>query len=643
MKIIKYLILFILIIGHFVVKSETVYENDSIRLDSTNVKYFVKDFNNLTLGNDVFWDTTTLLSSIYNSLENPYKIYQTLSNSGLAHKDINFTIPYNLGFNSELQAFSSYLHNINNIKFPIVLQPFTDITYMSGDNKEQHLEILFCREFLPRFFVTLNYDIDFSPGVYKRTKSQNSFFNGNFRYNTKNERYGINGCYFYDKIDIQENGGIVYDSVFINNLENDKSIIDVNITNATNLIKTSGFTLDQYFNILGPYVKKNYQDSIQKKHKIGVGRINHHFSYQRNKYVYEDSRPLSYFYQKFDPIIDSTKTFDSICFYNIKNVIHWNTLGYRKYTNDIPFYLTLGLEHNYTHHAGYLDLVTKERFNERNYSNLRVNAGIIINLFKSSRITGNAQIITTGYHAGDFFIEGQWKQFLGTYKKNIGALKFDINLNRQSADWFEEYYYSNNFRWDNDFKPSTSLLLHCSYELPFLEIGVKSTNIDNYIYFGTDAKPQQYSKNINVNSLYTIFCVNFNKLEFVGFASLQTTNNDKVIHIPTFQGKIKLAYNINLVKNISMMQPSITVNYFTKYYADAYMPALRTFYLQNEVEVGNFPYIDLCVTFKIKKANIFVQYTNMYSLTKDNRYFTTPHYPMRDSRFCFGVNWRLYK
>ena len=261
---------------------------------------------------------------------------------------------------------------------------------------------------------------------------------------------------------------------------------------------------------------------------------------------------------------------------------------------------------------------------------------------KSTRITANTQIITTGYQAGDFFIEGQWKQFLGTSKKNFGVLKFDVNFNRQSADWFEEYYYSNNFRWDNNFKPSTSLLLHGSYELPFLEIGVKHTNINNYIYFGTDAKPQQHSENISVSSLYTTFCVNLNKFEFIGFASLQTTNTD-VIHLPTFQGKIKLAYNITLVKNISLMQPSITVNYFTKYYADAYMPALRTFYLQNEIEVGNFPYIDLCVTFKIKRANIFVQYTNMYSLTKYNAYFTTPHYPMRDSRFCLGVNWRLYK
>ena len=641
MKIVRIIILFIIILSHYTVTSKSLSTaNDTIVMDSTCVRYFTKDFNNLTLGNTSIWDTTTLLTSFHDRLDNPYKIYQTLNNSGLAHKDINFTTPYKLGFNSELPAFSSYLHTLDNIKFPIVLQPFTNITYMMGDKKEQHLDVLFCREFLPRFFVTLNYDIDFSPGFYKRSKSQNSFFNGNFRYNTKNERYGISGYYFRDKINIQENGGIVDDYTFINNLETDRSIINVNLTGATNLIKSSGFALDQYFNLLGPNKVKH--DSTYKKNRIEIGRINHHFSYQSNKYVYEDTKPLSYFYQNFDPIIDSTRTFDSIHFYNIKNVIYWNSLGYKKYNDDIPFYLTLGLEHNYTHHAGYYDYITQERFNEQNLSNLRVNAGIIINILKSTRITANTQIITTGYQAGDFFIEGQWKQFLGTSKKNFGVLKFDVNFNRQSADWFEEYYYSNNFRWDNNFKPSTSLLLHGSYELPFLEIGVKHTNINNYIYFGTDAKPQQHSENISVSSLYTTFCVNLNKFEFIGFASLQTTNTD-VIHLPTFQGKIKLAYNITLVKNISLMQPSITVNYFTKYYADAYMPALRTFYLQNEIEVGNFPYIDFCVTFKIKRANIFVQYTNMYSLTKYNAYFTTPHYPMRDSRFCLGVNWRLYK
>lgn len=639
----KYLQLSLVLLCHLSMTAESfVTATDTIKIDSTFVRYFYEDLNKYTLGNISDYDTTTLLTSYYEPLETPYSIYQTLSNSGLAHKNISFSYPRNIGFNTDPTSFQSYIRKGNNIKFPIIYQPFTEIKYMMGDKKEQHLEILFSREFLPNLFITLNYDIDFSPGAYKRSKMQNSFFDGSLRYNTRNNRYGVSGYYYNNKIDVQENGGIKYDSIFIDNIETDKSVIDVNLTNATNLIKISGFAIDQYFNIIGPHAK-NDTDTTYKKRKIDIGRINHHFEYQRNKYVYEDNNPLSDFYRNYDPIIDSTKTFDSIYFHNIRNVLHWNTLGYKKYNNDIPFYLTFELEHNFTYHAGYLDLNTNERFNEHNLSNLRANAGIIINLFKSTRITGKAQLITNGYQAGDFFIDGQWKQFLGTYTKNLGALKFDFNLNRRSADWFEDYYYSNNFRWDNDFNPSTTLLLQGSYELPYITIGIKNTAIDNYIYFGYDAKPAQYSGTVSISSLYTTFDVKFNKFEFIGFAELQTTSNKDVIHIPTFQSKIKLAYNITLVRNISMMQPSIVVNYFTEYYADAYMPSLRTFHLQDNVKVGNFPYIDLCVTFKIKRANIFVQYTNMYSLTKDNRYFTTPHYPMRDSRFCLGVNWRLYK
>jgi len=618
------------------------YNNDTLNIDSTNVRYFNQKLENLTLGNIYSWDTTTIMASYYEPLEKAFSTYQTLSNSGMANKNMSFSYPINLGFNTEVNSFSSYIMNGDNITFPIIYQPFTDITYMMGDKKEQHLEVLFCREFLPRFFITLNYDLDFSPGAYKRSKMQNSFFNTNLRYYTKDERYGISGYYYNNKIDVQENGGIKYDSIFINNLETDRSVIDVNLSNASNLIKVSGFAIDQYFNILSQNVEIS-EDSSYRKRKIDIGRINYHFEYQQNRSIYEDKQPLSSFYKMYDPILDSTKTFDSIYFHNIKNVVYWNTLGYKKYDQDIPFYLTFGLEHDYTYHSGYTDFITKERFNKNTYNSLSANAGIIINLFRSTRISGSGQLITNGYHAGDFFISGQWKQYIGTKNKNFGSILFDININRQSEDWFEEYYYSNNFRWDNNFKPSQSLLLKASYELKSFNIGIEQTTINDYIYFNYDAKPSQHDGTINIWSLYSTFNLKLNRFEFIGFASLQSTDNDDIIHIPSFHGKIKLGYTLPIVKNISSVQPSIVINYFTEYYADAYMPALRTFYLQNEVKVGNYPYIDLCVTFKIKRANIFVQYTNMYSLTSDNRYFTTPHYPMRDSRFCLGVNWRLYK
>ena len=602
-----------------------LHEIDSTRVDSTLVRYFYNSIENQQIGDTKVWDTTTLSASFYDPTNPFFEYYQELSNSGHAHKNLEFVYPTSIGFNNDLVSYDKFIVTKRKVLYPIVYQPFTEISYMMGSKKEQHLNVLFCREFLPRFYVRLNFNIDYAPSVYQRSYAQNLHFIGNFRWNTKNERYGVNGYFFTNKIDVYENGGITHDSIFVDLIETDKSVIPVNLMKASNLIKVTGFGLDQYF-ILGK-----------------PGRISYSFDYQRNRYVYKDTDLSSGYYDNFDPVLNPDETFDSLTFYTIKNGINWSSLSYGRYNNDIPFYLTFGAEHNYTHHNGYTEIISGEQFGKIDYQNVRAKAGVIVNIFKSTRITGKGELIFGGYQAGDFILDGQWKQFLGTYKKNYGALVFDVNLSRKSADWFEETYYSNNFRWSNDFSPATYLRLQGAYETRWLSIGLKQTTIDHYIYFGENAKPVQYTRTLNITSAFVKFDIKLKHFEIGGIASMQVADNDNVIHLPLFYGKLKLGWNIAIVKGVSAVQPSVVINYFTEYYADAYMPALRTYYLQNDVKIGNYPFLDLYITFKVKRANIFVGYTNFYSLAKDNRYFTTPHYPMRDSKLIFGVKWRLYK
>ncbi len=612
-----------------------LHENDSIPVDSTLVNYFYNSLDNQQLGIVKDWDTTTLSASFYDPTNPLIEYYQELSNSGHAHNNLEFSFPTFIGFNSYLPSYDKFIVTKDKVFYPVVYQPFTEISYMMGSKKEQHLNVIFCRELLPRFYITLNFNIDFAPSVYQRSYAQNHYFIGNFRWNTRNERYGVNGYYFTNKIDVMENGGITADSLFVDHIYDDKSVIPVNLMGASNLLKVSGFGVNQYFVLRS--------SDIKSEKKIGFGRICYSFDYQRNRYLYKDSYPTSDFYAGYDQVLNSEQTYDSLTFYTIKNEISWNSLSYGKYNDDIPFYLTFGAEHNYSHHNGYKDIITGDNFGEVDFQNIRAKAGIIINLFKSTRITGRGELILNDYHAGDFILDGQWKQFLGTYKKNYGALVFNANLSRQSADWFEEAYYSNNFRWQNDFSPSTYMRLRGLYETRWFSIGLKQTTIDHYIYFGTNAKPTQYTGTLNITSAFANFNVKLWHFEIGGVASMQVADNEDVVHLPLFYGKLKLGWDITLVKDVSMMQPAFVINYFTEYYADAYMPATRVFYLQNNVKIGNYSFLDFYITFKLKRANIFVGYTNIYSLSKDNRYFTTPHYPMRDSKWVLGVKWRLYK
>ena len=642
MKILNYILLSLLSVFYHQ-SLLALSTNDTVNIDSTMVRYFHDNTNNQDLGFIYTWDTTTMSASYYDPTNPQFECLQELSNAGHAHQNMELSYPTSIGFKNELPAFKKYINTKENILYPVIYQPFTEIEYMMGSRKEQHLSVLFSREFLPNLLITLKYHVLQAPSVYQHSYAQNHNFWANFRWNTPNKRYSVNGYYLLNKINNHENGGITNDVIFTSLLETDKTVIPVNLLGAQNNISISGFGLHQHF-VLSKQRPHNDNDSTSyNKREIGWGRINHSIDFQKNAYKYFDNNPLSDFYSGFDQILDSTNTNDSLHFYTLKNSISWNNLSYSSYSNDIPLYINLGVEHEQTLHSGYQDLITKEYFGRQNLNNLRIKADVSMKVFKKSRLSGKGEYIFHGYQSGDYLIDAQWEQTLKAKEKDLGILTFKANLTKKSPDWFEEYYYSNNFRWENDLNKSTYLRISGEYELHFLKIGVRHTAIDNYIYFAEDAKPAQTSEAVNVTSIFTRIDFKHKWLEVSGFASLQKTDNEDVLHLPLLSCKMKIGCNINLVKGISLLQPSVVIQYFTKYYADSYMPSLRTFHLQNDVMIGNYPFIDLYLTMKLKRANIFVGYTNVYSITYDCRYFTTPHYPMRDSKILLGVKWRLYK
>ena len=483
-----------------------------------------------------------------------------------------------------------------------------------------------------------------------------------------------------------ENGGIVNDENYISHTETDNSVIPVNLSNATNFVVSSGIGFEHYFNLLSkkkvqtkkessPVTNDSIQsipadniatdsiatdtvvtdtiatDSIQssvqevvqetKERKFTLGRICHSFSYLNNKLYYNETSPSVAFYHPYDTLLNDRKTTDTTLVRAIKNTLKWSSLGYQKYSDDIPFYLYAGVTHGF-YQVKHFDYLEEETTLTRNYNQLSVNGGIIVNLFKSTRITGQGELITLGYQIGDFDLKGQWKQFIGTANKNYGVATFDAELKRQSANWFEENYNSNHFRWENDFKAATYLSFNLKYNYKNYCIGVKQTTISNLIYFGTDARPTQFNDMFSVREAYLSFYQSLGRFDIEGFASLQKSSNEEVMHLPLLLGQLKIGYSQPIFHKAATLHPSLTVRYFTKYYADAYMPATRTFYLQNEVQIGNFPFIDLAVTLKVKKAHIFVAYNNMFLLTGNYDAFIAPHYPMRSSKIFIGINWRLF-
>ena len=634
-------------------------------IDSTFVTYNAYPFDSIYLTASKVIDTSIFHASDHEILEREHTIYSTLSNTGLAHKSMRFNYLHQVGFDMTLPAFAAYMQNESNIVSYQSVLPYSELRYvMTAGDKEQHLNVKFGRQFSHNLFVSFAFNTDYSPGLFKNNKSINNYFWVNAHYLTDNKRYGAMAYWYRNKLEMGENGGIVNDEDYSSHTESDNSVINVNLNSATNFVISSGAGIEQFFNLLPqkkqvkattpPTVDSITADTLllrdslpivpqaqTKTRKFTLGRLCHSFSYLNNKLYYNEASPGVAFYQPFDTLFNITKSTDSTTVRAIRNTLKWNSLGYQKYNDDIPFYLYAGVTHGF-YKVKHFDYLEGETLLARNYNQLSVNGGIIINLFKSTRITGQGELITLGYQIGDFDIKGQWKQFLGTSAKNYGQATFDVELKRQSANWFEEHYASNHFRWDNDFNAATYLTLNLKYCYKQYCIGVKQTSISNLIYFGTDARPTQFDGLFSIREAYLSFYQSLGRFELEGFASLQKSSNEEVVHLPLLLGQLKFGYSQPIFHKAATLHPSLTVRYFTKYYADAYMPATRTFYLQNEVQIGNFPFIDLAIALQVKKANIYVAYSNMFLLTGNYNSFIAPHYPMRDSKIFIGVNWRLF-
>lgn len=603
------------------------------KIDSTVVRYFNHSFDSFALGYLHHVDTNLLYVSRFDPILEESTLNQTLSNAGLAHQSLIYTPVFNHGFDMNTNPYSAFLQNNSNISYLDPTAALTELNYMMGSKKEQQLKVRFGRQVAPRWFVGMKFGLINSPGPYKHNLTNNTSVSFTARYATKNNRYAMLAHYFNNKLVMEENGGIVDDSEFENDVEFDRRVIPVNLETAKNTYKQSGFGFEQYF-ILLPELKKE-TDSTQTKRMFQIGRLTHRFEYQRNQSIYSEKNPLVAYYQPFDVVLDSSRTYDSTYQSVVRNRIQWSNLGYKNYSRDINFHLTAGIE--------FANIQNNDSLTKHTYWQANPYGHLSMSLFKSFYLNGTAKLITGNTATGDFELYGKLRQYLGTDTRNLGNLFFSVRLLNQQPSWFYERYQSNHFRWDQSLVKSQYFTFAGGYTFKTFEAGVEWNILDKHIYLDQNAHAHQTSGTIKIFRIYSNFHLKPGKFDIIGNVNYQLSDNDTLVRLPALSARLRATFSQQLFQNAAIFQVGTEASWFSAYYADAYMPALHAFYLQNEKMIGDFPFIDVFIGLKVKRARIFVKYANLFGLTGDYTYYASPHYPARDPRFYLGISWRFYQ
>jgi len=431
--------------------------------------------------------------------------------------------------------------------------------------------------------------------------------------------------YIHNKVQVEENGGIKYDSVFEQNIITSRDGIEVNLTGAHNRLKENSFYVKQLFKISGKE-SFNPADTIKpgKTHKISPGVISYSILLSKFTYLYEDNLKDSSFYHfTFDTVNPS---YDSTYIYKVENQISWTNADI---TKDQLLTFNFALKYLYVENS--IDSVRKI------YNQLIPYGKVAFSISRKLKLDFYADYVTGNSYVGDYNLTGKL-----SYNTKFGNLKYKVTSALQEAGRFYNYYSSNHFKWENNFRKQSFFINTFEYNYKNLQAGVKLINIGSFVYLDTLAIPAQLNNGLNIINAYVRKLFNAGNWSFDIRIIYQDASNTGAIRLPELIGDLSVYYTKDLFKQAAIIQTGIDAFYNTSYYGYSYMPATRSFYIQNEKEVGDYIYANVFLNLQIKRARLFLKYHNLGFLFKDFSYFTVPSYPMQDGGFRFGISWMFY-
>lgn len=251
-------------------------------------------------------------------------------------------------------------------------------------------------------------------------------------------------------------------------------------------------------------------------------------------------------------------------------------------------------------------------------------------------------IYLIGYKLGEFRLEGKANGNFKLFNRTI-SLSANAAIRNEEPSFFLQHYYSNHFKWENNFSKIYRTSVGGLFALPATktQLKVDVENITNPVFFNEKALPEQHKSSVQIISADLSQDFRLGAFHLDNRVTYQMTSNSDVMPLPTFAFSHKLYY-LGTWFHVLTAQIGVDAKMHTKYYVPNYMPATGQFYVQKSTQLGNYPLMNAYVNFHLKQARFFVEYYHINRLFMKGDYFFMPNYPFNQPGFKMGISWNFF-
>jgi hypothetical protein len=562
---------------------------------------------------------------MYNPARQKLVDYGTLGNLGSSARPMLSETNPVLGFQLGMDAFDLYSLRAHDLKFFRNKRSFSDAFFSQGKtNLESMLNARFSRTFSDGINFSLDYRSINNLGQYNYQRNRHNSLNAGF-WVPIGKRYDAFVILTKNVFRQQDNGGIVSDSVFAGDQFQGPLAAEIRLPDqkARTRYDDESFNITHHFRLVGTAVGKR------------ALRLSHVFEWGKQRYKFTDTDTISglrsdtTFFRDFLVDYRGIRNFISVNRYS--NYFNINTFKAKKagQPNDL---LAIGLVHTFYK-------MNQEPVTSR-FSNLFLTGSF---QFKPSKRFDFNSFAALGVlqNIGEYQLKGSLLVGLG----KVGQLSAELLSQRRPVTQIQQrLFVSKRELWSNAFDKPVENTLSAAYSLPAIGFSahVKTTLVNNYVYFDQQAKPVQTGSPLQLLQLSVTENLHWRWLHFDNTVALQQANRSDIYRLPKWFSKNSLYLSGYLFKKRMLLSTGIDFRINSEFKPDAYQPLTGQFYLQDTLTQKPYPWIDVFLAFKVQDFRFFVRYENCSTWwDKTKVFYQTAHYPQPFGGLRLGVAWRF--
>ena len=551
-----------------------------------------------------------------------YLKFNHLGNSGLPLYPLLFNADYtspSLGFSYFLNPYSIYFANTNTLRFYNTRTPYTEIFYATGSKNEQVFKGLVTQNIAPNFNTAINFTRIRSDGFYSRQNTNDNVLDVSVNYKSRDNRYLLLGAVIYNAAKHAESGGMIESGTL--------GVTGTNLLSADKQYINKQVFIKQFLNIGSKALTADSINYVRPSARVVLTT-----KYDNNEFSYTDSDPTSGFYK--DVLYDSTSTNDSSQFTIIDNKLEFQIV---KNQNDSDINKSNGLGVHINNQV----IRVQQNIADSAFNNLSVGiwAKGVLRAYVNWKV--NAEYMLAGYNKENYSLSALLSKLMWDARVKVSVL---ASSKRISPSYIFNSYESNNFYWKNNFRYIDINTFKSELYVNDIDllVGGDITEYYGLTYFNSVAQASQFQGKNQVLHMFINKNIKLKHWHLDNRVNYQIATKTKALQVPALIMEHSLYYDAELFHKALKLQMGSSINYVSRYRANAYMPATGQFYVQTNSYVADYPVINVFLHLAIKNVRIFVLVDHLNHGWTSDVYQLSPGYTMNNRATKFGFSWRFY-